>query len=785
MPRNAMEEQQAPAAKLVAVDGRTYPLESAEIIARAEGGLAQSSLVQKFANPYDEALELIYTMPLPADGAVLGYTIQIGDKRIVADVQPREQAARAYRQAIHEGRTAGLLEQARPDTFVQKLGNVPARTKVEVTIDVLHPLAFVFAGVQAVPHWEYRFPTVVGVRYSFAEPRIIDASGLAPDRGDTSALITLTLAIRDAESGQPHSPSHAIRSALSQGANLVTAGEPARLDRDIVVRWPAAAAHVGVRVAEAGGLPGDDGRYALVTIVPPAQVSAPQPRDLIVLLDTSGSMSGEPLALAKRVVHELLGSLEAGDRFELIEFSNSPRRMTAAPVPVSERAVRDARHWLAALNAGGSTEMETAMQEALRPLRNEAQRQIVLVTDGQIDFEAKVVARAAMANNVRLHVVGVGQCPNRSLTQQAAAAGRGLEFLAGDASGASDVAARLIAGTARPVLTNVRVEGSALTGEPRTALRDVFAGQPLLVSAELSRTGGVLEVRGDLAGSREPWVQRVSIPAQYSIDAGYAHSALPLGAYHGRCVAGELELRRGMPGYGHDAGVDARVEALGMRHRIATSRTSLVAMEETPSVDPREPSRRVKLAVEMPAGVDAWGVGLQRDEALMMSVMAKMAPRGAAASMPPMMMDSALAEAPEESALEAPMRMARAPEPGFKGSGGGRRRTIRIESVHVRWLSSDVLEVQFETPHDGFRMPSSPVGLLLRGMLWSKREVGMRILEDSSTKAGPHGQGLLVRLVIQLFETLTPGQRFEILWEEQHSYVIEGETPEPLTTGGA
>jgi len=102
------QEPRLPA--LVSVDGRIYPLSSAHIRCRAEGGLAQSTLIQEFANPYEEPLEVLYTMPLPADGAVLGYTIRMGERVIRGEIEPRDQAEAIYKEALYSGRTAGLLE---------------------------------------------------------------------------------------------------------------------------------------------------------------------------------------------------------------------------------------------------------------------------------------------------------------------------------------------------------------------------------------------------------------------------------------------------------------------------------------------------------------------------------------------------------------------------------------------------------------------------------------------------------------------------------------------------
>src|SRR5947207_2571611 len=134
---NTGQERRSPT--LVSVDGRTYPLRSAHVRARAEGGIAKTTLIQDFSNTHDEPLEVIYTMPLPADGAVLGYTIRMGERIIRGEIEVREKAEARFREALYEGRTAGLLEQNRADTFQQRLGNLPPRTDVQVEIEILHP----------------------------------------------------------------------------------------------------------------------------------------------------------------------------------------------------------------------------------------------------------------------------------------------------------------------------------------------------------------------------------------------------------------------------------------------------------------------------------------------------------------------------------------------------------------------------------------------------------------------------------------------------------------------
>jgi Ca-activated chloride channel family protein len=758
MSSHALEPLVPAAASLVSVDGKAYPLESARLLARAEGGIATTTLKQTFANPHAEPLEVLYTLPLPADGAVLGYTIQIGEKTIRGEVQPREQAARAYKEALFAGRTAGLLEQRRSDTFEQRLGNVPPKTKVEVSIDVLHPLAFLASAGPtraAGPEWEYRFPTVVGVRYHGAPGRVPDQQALSPDRGepgDIPTQVELALTLAEAPGARAHSPSHSILCDTTGEGAVVRFAQGERLDRDVVVRWAAAAGEVGVRLVEGTGLPGDTGRYALVTVVPPAAPASTFARDLTVLIDASGSMSGLPLELAKGVVGDLLRSLAPSDRFELLAFANDVSRLTRALVPFDDKSLRAALDALDRLQAGGGTEMESAIADAMKPSRDDAQRQVVLVTDGQISFESEVVGRIAAGHNVRLHVVGIGHVPNRALTQQAAAAGRGLELLVATHESVHEAARRLVAGTAAPVVTQLAVSGTALTGHRPSRLRDVFAGQPLVFTVELSESGGTFELRGALAGIHEPWQHRIEVPAT---SGTLASTPLQLGALHGREVVGELELAR--TGSRDNMGavlLDHEIETIAMRHRIVSRRTSLVAIAEEPSVDPRAPRRRERLVVELPAGVSAEGVGLVGAGELAKSMHILLAQEvmgmASAASFKAMRMYER--ESPTLDSLDiAPPRTG-----GARAAAGGPPYLSPLYVDHglvatdVQWSEPDVIVVEFEVPYEGFELPLNHLKVRLVAPDGTARRVGSVVVPEQSSHAGPNPAGTIVRLAIRL-----------------------------------
>ena len=762
---------------LVSADGRTYPLDSSRLLAQAEGGMALSTLRQHFRNPHPEALEVVYTMPLPADGAVLGYTIIVGERRIEGVIRSREDAAREYREALYQGHTAGLLEQERADTFTQKLGNIPPGTEVSVEIQVLHPLAFrpaeVERGVEdhAAPgvlesSWEYRFPTVTGVRYMGAPGEVPDAGRVSPDRagGGTPARISLELGVADGvDASVVSSPSHPLscRPAGAEGGVVVSLAEGAPLDRDIVIQWSAATPEVGVRVVEGGGLPGDGGRYALVTILPPAVPEATVRRDVTVLLDTSGSMGGLPLELGKQVVQALLESLDPGDRFELLTFGSRVGRLTSGMEPWHPRSVERVVERMHKEQANGHTDMQGGVEAALRPLREESQRQVVLVTDGEVGFEKSVMATvlAGMSRGSRFHAVGVGAAPNRTLTGGLARAGRGVELFAMDLAGAHTAAAHLVTATRRPVLTDIRVAGSGVVHSAPLRPRDVLEGQPLVLTAELSPRGGSLVVEGVPAGRPGVWQRVVELPPADRAGSTWLRpttTALPVGAIHGREVIADLELEEAAGA--ERRATDRGIEAAGLRHRIVSRRTSLVAVSRTPTVDPRDPTRRETLVVELPAGVSAEGLGLldmrwggpaagaapmthasvawegmasfaepEGDDMAMYSL-APPAPTSRKRSAPPS--PPKLRESRDSLGEASPLR----PEGG----------SIEVEA-EVVIHTVDRVVFEFQVPRDGLLLPRGvvtvrlPDGRLLTGVV----EPG------EGTQAGPHPAGVRVRLALK------------------------------------
>ncbi len=595
--------------RLVTTDGRALPLIGASLAADAKGGLVRITLEQTFSNPHDEPLRVTYSLPLPADGAVSGFAFRIGEERVVGQVDAKARARQRFEDAILEGRTAAILDQERSSLFTQEVGNVPPRTQVICEVQIDQKLTWLADGA-----WEWRFPTVVAPRYLGAQGRVADHAQVSVDVADVElpVKLSLSMAIRDRlpENSRPQSPSHTLHSGRGLQRTDVTFADErgAGLDRDVVVRWRVAGLQVGTELDVSRPSSGiaSEAAYGLLTLVPPSVEAkmAPLPRDLIVLLDTSGSMSGSPLDQARRVTSALVDSLTDQDQLELIEFSNSPHRWKRGSVQATETNRRDAQAWLSRLRASGGTEMKSGILEALAPLRAESQRQVILITDGLIGFEHEVLDAIArrLPKGSRVHTVGVGSGVNRSLTMPAARAGRGVELVIGLGEDAEPFVQRLLARTNAPLLTDVEISGSAVLCVAPSRIPDLFGGNPALVSLKLRPEGGEVIVRSRSAeGDVED--RLVVRPA------AHGEGSQTAATLYAREVVEDLEL--GVATGGNKAELDREIERLGIDFQISTRLTSWVAISAQQMVDPRAPRRSETMPQALPFGMSAEGVGLR------------------------------------------------------------------------------------------------------------------------------------------------------------------------------
>jgi len=585
------------------------------------GPSIRARITQVFRNPTADWVEATYVYPLPPDSAVDALRMVVGDRVVVGDIQPRQQARLLYEQAKLNGQKVALTEQQRPNIFTNDVANIgPGET-------VLVQIEYQEAAQQQGNEFSLRVPMVVGPRY---QPQAL-AQSVADRRGDGGSAGSGAHAVHDRDhlaspvldpmreppvnptaitvrlragfaTGEIMSRTHAIkierRDDGTSIARLADGMVPA--DRDFELTWKpvaTAAPSVGLFREHVG-----DADYVLAYVTPPSLMAPtrdkPLPREMVFVIDNSGSMAGTSIAQAKASLLYALGRLQPADRFNVIRFDDTMDQLFAGSVPADAEHLAQARAFVGALQANGGTEMVPAMRAALTdPNPHEANqlRQVVFLTDGGISNEQQLFETiAAMRGRSRVFMVGIGSAPNSFLMTRAAELGRGAFTHIGSVEDVEQRMHALFARLENPALTGLSVQFSEAKAElAPAAIPDLYRDQPLVLAARLDRLAGSILIKGR-TGDR-PW--------QMTLDLADAKQGQGLSKLWARHKIEEAEIARTL----HEAPpeqTDATILALALQHQLVTRLTSLVAVDKTPRRPAGETLKASELPLNLPAGWD-------------------------------------------------------------------------------------------------------------------------------------------------------------------------------------
>ncbi|HET6603435.1 MAG TPA: marine proteobacterial sortase target protein [Xanthomonadaceae bacterium] len=548
-----------------------------EVHYRISGLIAEVEVRQRFVNDTDAWLEGRYLLPLPETSAVHALRVEAGGRVLEGEIREKELARIEYAAAAAEGHRSALVEHNRPNLFRTRVANIGPGEAVQVSVGFWQRVDY------ADGRFSVTLPLTLTPRYLPPGPCTAPCDE-APVAGDAHFLadgryrsLQPTVAIfATLDPGLPvaavESPTHAIDvDPAAGGYRVALADTVVDSDRDFVLSWtPAASAEVGSALFTQEV---DGEHYALLMLVPPTLPMQPLPRELILVIDTSGSMHGVSIAQAKAALLHALDRLAPGDAFNVIRFDSRSEKLFESSVPADARHLAVARDFVSQLVADGGTDLGPALSLAFAgdPAPG-LLRQVVLATDAAIGNEQALFAQIrAQLGEARLFPVGIGSAPNGWFLRESARLGRGSETVIRDLGEVDARMQSLFAKLDRPAMRDLEVLWPPGAESYPELLPDLYAGEPLLAVARLPLPDGELFAQGN--SGKGPWNTRLKFDGRRFDDDG-------VGRLWAREKIATLEdaLNAGVP----EDEVRPQVLDTALRHHLVSRYTSLVAVDRTP-----------------------------------------------------------------------------------------------------------------------------------------------------------------------------------------------------------
>ncbi|MBM4039752.1 MAG: VWA domain-containing protein, partial [Planctomycetes bacterium] len=595
------------ALRIVAKDGGVVecPLKHTDVRADVSGFIARVKVTQTFHNPMDEKIEAVYVFPLPHKAAVDDMTMVIGPRRIVGLIKRRAAAREIYEQALTHGLTAALLEQERPNIFTQSVGNIPPKQEVKIEISYVDVLEYDM-GV-----YEFHFPMVVGPRYipgGAKSAQVPDASRITPpalkpgerNGHDISLAVWLNAGVPIQDLKVANHKAQVERDGVAKAAVALSPGDTIP-NKDFVLRYgvvgakPEMALLAHTREAGKG--------YFMLMVQPKEdeRLKVSPPREIVFLVDVSGSMSGQPTAKVRDIMAKLLRLCKPNDTLQLVVFAGSASKLFEKPVAANEENIKRAVGFTEGFEGSGGTEMLKGVKMAINePLDAERLRIVIMLTDGYIGNEAEIIAEVGRrcGDKIRFWAIGIGSSPNRFLIDGVARQGGGMSKVLGLNDPTEPMAVEIMQRIHRAQLANITVDwGQADVFETYPAkVPELWAGRPVVLFGRYGAAKDTtLTLSGDVEGKPTQWTLPVKFPATAAENSVLAQV----------WARNKIEELMQQTFYAGSPEVEEEVTKLALDYRLMSQYTSFVAVDEAEAgklVEPARPPRRMLVPVPIPEG---------------------------------------------------------------------------------------------------------------------------------------------------------------------------------------
>ncbi len=588
-----------------------------DVAMNVTGMINRVSVIHSFSNTTGDWQEGIYVFPLPENAAVDHMRLRIGGRIIEGQIKEKEAAQKTYQQAKHQGKQAALTEQERPNIFTTSVANIPPHETVKVEIEYQQIVDYDNGA------FSLRFPMSVSPRYIPGKQYIEGFTGkgwaLNTDKVPDAARVTPPVLQADSDRKNEavikinldaglalekiYSPYHKIeldkqadhyQIQLKQGTELA--------NRDFELIWQANASDSPKAALFTEELNGET--YALIMMVPPTvDKTEILSREIIYVIDTSGSMAGQSIIQARTALELALMRLKPGDRFNVIQFNSLTSQLFSQPELLTQTSLQQALIYVRSLEAGGGTEMATALRTALvNQATSNSLRQVIFMTDGSIGNEQALfeIIQKELGHS-RLFTVGIGSAPNSHFMKRAANFGRGTHTHIGKLDEVQTRMQNLFKKIENPILKDISIDWAPINKQTKNIrenieswpqkLSDLYRGEPLLITAKADQLPSIINISGEVANDN--WSSRLELNGgenRHGISRLWARNK----------IAALMEQKR-----------DAEFESIkqliidtALEHHLVSKFTSLVAVDVTP-VRPQDKNLASHaIPTHLPAGWD-------------------------------------------------------------------------------------------------------------------------------------------------------------------------------------
>lgn len=440
----------------------SFPLKSTDVNVAIEGMIADTYVVQTYANEGSQPVNARYIFPASTKVTVHGMQMQIGSQIVTAVIKEKEEAKEEFEAAKSEGKSASMLSEERANVFTMDVANIMPGDQVRIELhytEMIMPSEGVY---------QFVYPTVVGPRY--VSPAL-DDTGTREEWTGTPYL----------KNGSTPADSYNIHVSVSAGvpiAELTSSSHEIQVkstgdttadvslknpsdyagNRDFILNYKLTGEQISTGLITSQG---EKENFFMLMVQPPerCEVEEIPPREYIFVLDVSGSMSGFPIETAKGLIYNLLSGLRETDCFNLILFSGSALKMSNRSVPVTEENINKAACLIKEQSGAGGTELAEALEDAVRtPTVPDTSRNIVIISDGYISGEKEIfqIIHDNMGQ-ADFFSFGIGDAVNRYLIEGIASIGQGEPFIVTDTGEAARTAEQFRTYIQSPVMTDIKV----------------------------------------------------------------------------------------------------------------------------------------------------------------------------------------------------------------------------------------------------------------------------------------------------------------------------------------